>query len=97
MITRDIASIVHAICEIDANANLGLKSKDSELDYSKYAREAKHNCLVLLTTALDVCKESLAMSESDFRAIRESIFKAKSINAAFDETFYDYDDTDDNC
>ena len=89
MITRDIAIIVRAISEIDTNANLGLKSKDCELDYSKYAREAKHNCLVLLTTALDVCRESLAMSESDFRAIRESIFKANSIDAAFNETFYD--------
>ena len=92
MITRDIAIIVRAISEIDTNANLGLKSKDCELDYSRYAREAKHNCLVLLTTALDVCRESLAMSESDFRSIRESIFKANSIDAAFNETFYDEPD-----
>lgn len=92
MITRDIASIVHAISEIDTNANLGLKSKDCELPYAKYAREVKHYCLVLLTQSLDVCRESFGMSESDYRMIRESIFKAKSIEAAFDETFYDEPD-----
>ena len=89
MISRDIASIVHAISEIDTNANLGLKSKDCELPYANYAREVKHYCLVLLTESLDVCRESFGMSESDFRMIRESIFKAESINAAFNETFYD--------
>lgn len=92
MITRDIATIVHAISEIDANANLGLKSKDCELPYAKYAREVKHYSLVLLTTSLDLCRHYFGMSESDYRMIRECIFKAKSIEAAFDETFYDEPD-----
>lgn len=92
MITRDITTIVHAISEIDTNANSGLKSKDNELPYSKYAREVKHYCLVLLTTSLSICRKYFGMSESDYRMIRESIFKAKSIDAAFDETFYDEPD-----
>ena len=89
MITRDIAIIAHAISEISFNATTGLKGKSCGLPYAKYAREVKHNCLVLLTTSLDICRDYYGMSESDYNMIRECIFKAKSIEAGFDETFYD--------
>lgn len=89
MILHDVSTIVHAVSEINSNSNLGLKAKDAELPYSHYAMESKHYCLVLLTTALDVCHESMAMSDADYRAIREKIFDAKSIEAAFDNQFYD--------
>jgi hypothetical protein len=92
MITRDIATITHAISEISFNSTTGLKGKSCGLPHAKYAREVKHYCLVLLTTALDICRDYYGMSESDYNMIRESIFKAKSIEAGFDETFYDETD-----
>jgi hypothetical protein len=92
MITRDIATITHAISEISFNATTGIKGKSYGLPYAKYAREVKHYCLVLLITALDICRDYYGISESDYSMIRESIFKAKSIEAGFDETFYNESD-----
>lgn len=82
MITRDIDTIVHAICEIDFNADMRRKCMDCELDYRRYSRDAKHYCLELLIASLDVCRESLELSENDYDAIREIICKAGSIKAS---------------